>query len=40
MLSEMSQRKTNTIWSHFYVESKKKKNPQTELIDKKKMVIA
>ena len=23
MLSEMSQRKTNTVWSHLYVESKK-----------------
>ena len=25
MLSEISQRKTNTVWSHLYVESKNKR---------------
>ena len=25
MLSEINQTKTNTVWYHFYVESKKKK---------------
>ena len=39
MLSEMSQSKTNTIWSHFYVDSKKKKKPKTELIDTKKILV-
>ena len=28
MLSEISQRKTNTIWFHSYVELRKKKNQQ------------
>ena len=26
MISEISQRKTNTIWSHLYVDSKKQRN--------------
>ena len=30
MLSEISQRKTNTVWSHLYVESKKKQNEQAK----------
>ena len=30
MLSEISQRKTNTVWSHLYIESKKQRNKQNE----------
>ena len=31
MLSAISQRKTNTAWYHFYVESKKKKKSNSKL---------
>ena len=30
MLSEMSQRKTNTVWSYLYVEAKKSELIETE----------
>ena len=40
MLSEISQRKTNTIWSYLYVESKKgKKKQNKELIDTENWLI-
>ena len=29
MLSEITQRKTNTVWSHLYVESEKNKKQKT-----------
>ena len=35
MPSEISQRKTNTVWYHLYVESKKKKNTTNWWIQKK-----
>ena len=35
MLSEISQRKTNTVWYHFYIESKKY-NKCMNMIKKKK----
>ena len=31
MLSEISQTKTNTIWFHFYVESKKQNKQKAEI---------
>ena len=34
VLSEVSQTKTNIIWEHLYVESKKKKKNPNELISK------
>ena len=36
MLSELSQRKTNTVWSHLHVESSKAKFVETE----SRMVVA
>ena len=41
MLSELSQRKTNTIWSHLHVESKKqnKQNETDSDIENKQGVI-
>ena len=35
MPSEISQRKTNTVWYHLYVESKKKKIQQIDEYKKK-----
>ena len=43
MLSEISQRKTNTVWSHLYVESKKQneqtKQNENRLIDTDKKLV-
>ena len=36
MLSEISQKKTNTVWSHLYMESTKKKKKEEEEEEKKR----
>ena len=41
MLREISQRKTNTIWSHLYVESGEKKKNTTQFIGiENRLVVA
>ena len=42
MLSEVSQRKTNTVWSHLYMKSKKKKmqRKKPKLIEKEIRFVA
>ena len=40
ILSEISQRRTNTAWFHVYVASKKIANEQTKLIDTENRLMA